>query len=196
MEKTHLAKRGFSASESENSEHIARLALEAGGQDLAAYTELYRLYVIRIYRFLYSRLGDQTEAEEVTSQVFMAAWEALPRYKEKGSFTSWLFRIARNKLNDHFRRYRPNLPLQEVTEKLSENWDPLASLVQEEYLRQLAQIVQNLPREQYELLSMRFAAGLTYKEMASILGRSEGAVKMAFSRLVKKLKEEWEQDDD
>jgi RNA polymerase sigma-70 factor, ECF subfamily len=196
MEKTHLAKRGFSASESENSEHIARLALEAGGQDLAAYTELYRLYVIRIYRFLYSRLEDQTEAEEVTSQVFMAAWEALPRYKEKGSFTSWLFRIARNKLNDHFRRYRPNLPLQEVTEKLSENWDPLASLVQEEYLRQLAQIVQNLPREQYELLSMRFAAGLTYKEMASILGRSEGAVKMAFSRLVKKLKEEWEQDDD
>jgi RNA polymerase sigma-70 factor, ECF subfamily len=196
MEKTHLAKRGFSSSESENSEHIARLALEAGGQDLAAYTELYRLYVIRIYRFLYSRLEDQTEAEEVTSQVFMAAWEALPRYKEKGSFTSWLFRIARNKLNDHFRRYRPNLPLQEVTEKLSENWDPLASLVQEEYLRQLAQIVQNLPREQYELLSMRFAAGLTYKEMASILGRSEGAVKMAFSRLVKKLKEEWEQDDD
>jgi RNA polymerase sigma-70 factor, ECF subfamily len=196
MEKTHLAKQGLSPDESENSEHVARLALKASGQDLTAYTELYRLYVTRIYRFLYTRLGDTTEAEEVTSQVFMAAWEALPRYKEKGSFTSWLFRIARNKLNDYFRRNRPQLPLEDIRGKLSENWDPLASLVQEENLRQLARIVQNLPRDQYDLLSMRFAAGLTYKEMASILGRSEGAVKMAFGRLVKKLKEEWEQDDE
>jgi RNA polymerase sigma-70 factor, ECF subfamily len=196
MEKLSLEKTSIPKIDGDDHHRANSLAVKASQRNPSAYTDLYSLYVTRVYRYLYSRLGDQAEAEEITSQVFLAAWEALPRYKEQGSFTSWLFRIARNKLNDHFRRSRPYLSLDEIGNGLSQSWDPLTSLVQEENLRRLAQIVQKLPRDQFDMLSMRFAGGLTFSEMASILGRSEGAVKMAVSRLVKKLKEEWEQEDE
>ena len=74
--------------------------------DPAAFAELYRRYVRRVYRYLYSHVGEEAEAEDLTAQVFTAAWESRRRYQEQGAFAAWLFRIARNKIADYFRRER------------------------------------------------------------------------------------------
>jgi RNA polymerase sigma-70 factor (ECF subfamily) len=172
-------------------EDEADLVLAAAGRDAAAFGELYRRYVTRIYRYLYSHVGNSADAEDITAQVFTSAWEGIHHYREQGAFSAWLFRIARNKANDHHRRRRAQVSLEET--HLLENWDPQAHVERGEALRRLAELVERLDAERLELLRLRFAADMSYAEMAGVLGKSEPAVKMAVHRLLHHLQAAWEQ---
>jgi RNA polymerase sigma-70 factor (ECF subfamily) len=165
-------------------------------QDPAAFTELYRRYVVRVYRYLYSHVGEAADAEDLTAQVFTAAWESRQRYREQGVFAAWLFRIARHKIADHFRHRHPQFSLEGDDPPLKVDWDPLGQLVYDESLQRLSRLVHCLEPKQIELLRLRFAADLTFAEMGAALGKSEAAVKMAFHRLLEDLQEEWERSDE
>ncbi len=159
----------------------------AARTDVEAYTQLYRRYVTPVYRYCYSRMGNAADAEDVTAQVFVAVWEGLPCYRHRGVFAAWLFTIARRRISDYYRRRRDYLPLDEARDAPAE--DVLsAHLVHAESLRQLATLTAELDDRQQELLRLRFAAGLNYKEIAAIVRKSEGSVKMALHRLLKMLK--------
>jgi RNA polymerase sigma-70 factor (ECF subfamily) len=162
--------------------------------DAAAFGELYRRYVPRVYRYLYSHVGEQVDAEDLTAQAFTAAWEGIARYREQGNFAAWLFRIARNKANDYYRRRRSQMSLDEAHSLLLEDWDPQSHMEQSELLRRLSDLISQLDREQAELLRLRFAADMSYAEMASLLGRSEPAVKMSVHRLLRHLQVALEKD--
>jgi RNA polymerase sigma-70 factor (ECF subfamily) len=168
----------------------------AARHDPAAFAPLYRRYVTPIYRYLYSRLGNVADAKDLTAQVFTEALEGLHRYRERGNFAAWLFTIARHKVTDHYRRQRPHVPLNEALDSPAESADPLARVVQEETLQRLAVLVARLDEKQQELLRLRFAAGLTYGEMGTLMGRSEAAIKMAMHRLLRRLEAEWEESDE
>ena len=170
--------------------------VRAARHDLAAFAQLYRRHIGPIYRYLYSRVGNRPDAEDLTSQVFAEALEGLPGYREQGQFSSWLFSIARHKAADHHRRQRPTMPLSEEMEGTAEQAGPLARLVRAEALQRLAALVAELDEEQQELLRLRFAGELTYAEIGAVVGRSEAAVKMAIHRLLRRLQEEWEGDDE
>jgi RNA polymerase sigma-70 factor (ECF subfamily) len=170
--------------------------VEAAHNDPAAFGELYRRYVVRIYRYLYSHVGAAETAEDLTAQVFCAVWEGITQYKEQGNFAAWLFRIARNKASDHFRRHRPSLPLDKAALLLSEEFDPQASLEKQEDLHRLSDLVARLPADQLELLRLRFAADLSFAQMAALLGRNEAAVKMSLYRLLDHFKSDWENCDE
>lgn len=137
----------------------------------AAFAQLYRRYVGPVHRYVYSRVGNRADAEDLTAEVFMAALRRLPAYRERGAFAGWLFSIARRTVAGHHRRARPTACL-----------DDLA--------RQLAR----LDEEQRELLRLRYAAGLTYREIGQVLGKREATVKMAVHRLLGRLQAEWEDD--
>jgi len=173
----------------------ARLA-DRISQDPAAFAELYRRYVDRVYRYLYSHVGDAGEAEDLTAQVFTAAWESRQRYHEQGAFAAWLFSIARRKIADHFRHRRPQVSLEGEDPPLRVDWDPLSQLVHTESLQRLARLVHCLQPRQVELLRLRFAADLSYAEIGAALGKSEAAVKMAMHRLLEELQGEWERSDE
>ncbi len=162
-------------------------------RDRAAFAALYDRYVARVYRYLYSRVGDAHSAEDATAQVFTEALAGLDGYREEGRFAPWLFSIARRRAADHHRR-RQNAPL-EAAAPVATDHDPLTDLVREEELRRLAGLVQGLDEDARELLRLRFAAGLTYGEMGRLLGRSEDAVKMAMHRLLRRLHRSWESTD-
>jgi RNA polymerase sigma-70 factor (ECF subfamily) len=164
--------------------------------DPAAFAELYRHYVRRVYRYLYSHVGEAAEAEDLTAQVFTAAWESRHRYQERGAFAAWLFRIARNKIADHFRRRRPQVSLEGDDPPLKVDWDPLGQLVHSEHLQQISRLVNDLQPKEIELLRLRFAADLTYAEIGAALGQSEAASKMAVRRLLDRLQSEWERTDE
>lgn len=158
-----------------------------------AFACLYRCYVTRIYRYLFSRTGNPHDAEDLTAQVFTAAWEGLRRYRARGNFAAWLFSIARNKARDHFRRHRSHLPLDQVVHRLFTNPDLLGRVAHDEDLNHLAEVMAELDQNELELLRLRYAADLTYAEMAGLLDRSQAALKMAMSRLLARLREDWKE---
>jgi RNA polymerase sigma-70 factor (ECF subfamily) len=164
-------------------EETERIA--AAQKDPQAFSELYMAYVKPIYRFLYNRVGTAEDTQELTSAVFLAAVESLPRYRHRGHSAAWLFTIARRKVADFFRGRKP-LPLDSALDLPEE--EDLSSLVsQREEIRHLRVLIASLKDEEREWLQLHFAAELTYGEMAALLGKSEEALKKAMQRLLSRL---------
>jgi RNA polymerase sigma-70 factor, ECF subfamily len=163
----------------------------AAKDDPAAFGRLYDRYLQPVYRYLYSRLGDAHSAEDVTSQTFIAAYEALPKYREQGQFTAWLFRIARSKMNDHFRRNRYEVEL-EAAERMAAGEDALGTLIHTEELGRLRSVIKNLNPEEQDLIRLRYVADLSFVEIADLLGKREDAVKKTMYRLLARLKSQME----
>jgi RNA polymerase sigma-70 factor, ECF subfamily len=160
-------------------------------EDPAAFGRLYDRYVQPIYRYVYSRVGSTHEAEDITSQTFMTAYESLPRYRERGYFSAWLFRIAQSKMNDHFRRSRREVGL-EAAERIIQREDALGALIQDEELSRLRSLIKELNDDERELIRLRYVADLSFVEMAELLGKREDAVKKSFYRLLERLKGQME----
>jgi RNA polymerase sigma-70 factor (ECF subfamily) len=165
--------------------------VSAALEDPAAFARLYDRYVQPIYRYVFSRVGGTHEAEDITSQTFMAAYEALGRYRERGQFSAWLFRIAQSKLNDHFRRSRREVGLEAAGEIL-EREDALGTLIRAEELSRMRSIISHLGEEDQELIRLRYVADLSFAEIADLLGRREEAVKKSVYRLLARLKSQME----
>jgi RNA polymerase sigma-70 factor (ECF subfamily) len=172
------------------SEDISALAMKAKS-DPTAFGRLYDHYVQPVYRYLYSRVESVHAAEDLTSQTFIAAYEALPKYRERGQFAAWLFQIARSKMNDHFRRTRHEVEL-EAAERIVEREDALGQVIQNEELTRLRSLIRKLDSEEQELIRLRYVADLSFAEMAELLGRREEAVKKSLYRLQARLKDQME----
>ena len=165
--------------------------IAAALEDPAAFGRVYDRYVQPVYRYVYSRVGSAHEAEDITSQTFMVAYESLPRYRERGHFSAWLFRIARSKMMDHFRRSRREVAL-EAAEHIVESGDALSSVIQDEELGRLRSLIGKSSEEERDLIRLRYVAGLSYAEMADLLGRREDAVKKSVYRLLARLQSQME----
>ena len=155
--------------------------------DPRAFAALYHKYLGPVYRYLYAHSGEQSAAEDLTSQVFLAALEGLGRYRHQGSFAAWLFGIARRKVVDAYRA-RPQAPLEDYEERLCSDEDPLAQAIQSEEMRCLAEKLAGLYEDERDLLRLRFAAGLSFDEIAGLLERKPSAVKMSLYRLLERLR--------
>lgn len=159
-----------------------------------AFAELYTRYRERIYRYFYSRVGNRSDAEELTSRTFMAALEGMNSYRHRGKFLAWLFSIAHHKAMDFFRQQH-NLSdgIREDHVALLHDPQYLQGVIESERAEALAAVIRTLPAERKEWLRLRFVVGLTYKEMADILGRNPAAVKKSVYRLIEQLKREMEE---
>lgn len=156
----------------------------------------YREHVSQVYRYVYSKVGNVKEAEDLTSQTFLAALENFSKFQGTGPFAAWLFGIARNKVMDQYRRNEKLFFVADLPEYLADTQDVLGEVLEEEKRKQLNRILLQLKPEQIELLQLRYAAALSFAEIGAILGRSEAAVKMAVYRLQDQLREELEVDHD
>jgi len=154
------------------------------------FEDLYRDYVGRIYAYVRAQVHSAADAEDITAQVFMNAYNAYDRFEPRHSTpAAWLFRIARNATLDHFRagnrreRLRRTIEHEPVAEE-----DP-ASRAEEriQYRALLAQVAQ-LPERQRDAISMRHS-GLSFAEVGQLLGCSEDAAKMLYHRALRALKE-------
>ncbi|HRN50716.1 MAG TPA: RNA polymerase sigma factor [Anaerolineales bacterium] len=164
--------------------------IAAAQRDLAAFDALYLAYAPRVFGYLYSRIGQRAEAEELTAQTFLAALEQLPRYQHKGHFAAWLFAIARHKAADTFRS-RPTEML-DSARHISDESDVLHAVAHTQELQALRAQIAALPTEQAELLRLRYVAELSFADMAVMLGRSAGAIKKSVYRCLDRLQRELE----
>ena len=155
-----------------------RIAQGLQKRDPDAWAEFYEEYFPKIYRYIAVRLGDKTEAEDLTEQVFLKALESISSFKWRGApVSAWLFRIAHNQVIDYRRtsKSKKSLPLDESL--VSNDIDPEAAAEVNINISRLVQAVGQLTRAQRDVIELRFAGGLSTAEVAKILGKREGAVK-------------------
>jgi len=166
-------------------------AVIAAKKDNGLFGELYRLSVKRVFRYLYSRTGNREDAEDLTAQTFLSAYEAFYRLKRDDRFIPWLFSIARNKLNDHYRKRKPLSPL-DSADHVSENHNLLTEVIQSEQTARLGELIRSLPEKDQELLRLRFLAELQFSEMGDVLHRREDTVKKQVYRLLSRIQKQME----
>lgn len=178
--------------------------VERARRDANAFALLYRRYVQPVYRYLAQRTGDLAEAEDLTSQVFMEALEGLIHYCDRGKFAAWLFTIARRRLIDFYRKKRPSISIDhsrpgdddkfeaEEWPHLAAESDLLGQVERKETLKRVKELIELLPEDRQEILRLRYAAELSYEEMASVLKRSPASIKMAVHRLLEQLQQSWQ----
>ena len=170
--------------------------IEQAVKDPAKFSELYRQYVSKVYRYIYARVSNHAEAEDLTSQVFEVVLKRLPTFGTGGNFNAWLFTIARNKIVDSYRVRRAVVPLETIQNVPLNDSDPFTLLAQEETRARLGELLHELTQDQQELLQLRFAAELSFAEIGMVTGKSEAAVKMSVYRLLDKLQEKMEKSDE
>lgn len=154
------------------------LVRRAQQRDHEALTQLYEANFDKIYRYVAVKIGDRVEAEDITQQVFLNAIESISRFKWRGtSFSTWLYRIAHNQIVDYLRRKskRPMVPLEKAVTRSSADPTEVAELNVD--IAQLAEATKKLTKAQREVISLRFASGLSIAEVAEIMGKSQGAIK-------------------
>ena len=158
----------------------ATLVEKAIAGEADAFGELYLLHLDAIYRYIYFRVGDAGDAEDLTEQVFLKAWEALPGYKPRGHpLTSWLYRIAHNLIVDHHRRQRTGaILLPEDRDHESEQPAALEQVIEAEEISTLAKAIAQLSEDQQQVILLRFVEGLGYDEVAHILHKSQEACRV------------------
>ena len=173
-----------------------RPAVEAARRDPTRFETLYRRYVAQIYSFAVYELADHHAAEDLTEQVFLQAMAALPRFRGdpragRGGFRAWLFQIARNLASNERRRNRrhPVAPLDLAVEVPASD-DPAASVVRHDDARRAWAVVDRLPADRRAAVVLRFVHEMSVEEIAAVLGRSEGAVRVLLHRALRSVADE------
>lgn len=146
----------------------------------------------RVFNFFRYRVDDGAVAEDLTATTFEKAWRARSTYRsDVAGFSTWLFSIARNVATDHFRRRRPEVPLDETLAAPREQRpDELAE--QRDAFVRLSALLAGLPERERELLALKYGAGLTNRAIADVMGLSESNVGTLAARAVGKLRTEWD----
>jgi RNA polymerase sigma-70 factor, ECF subfamily len=155
-----------------------RLIEQAKSGNPEAFAKLYDAYVERVSRYVYFRVADDCDMEDLVSQVFLKAWENLDRYRMGTSpFVAWLYTIARNLVIDHYRTKRNNLPLEEAIAFPSDLELPDEMAQTHFDLEAMRDALQILSKDMQQALVLKYIAGLPNDSIARIMGKQEGTVR-------------------
>jgi len=157
--------------------------------DVAAFGEIYDTHVDSVYRYLLYRVREPSDAEDLTSEVFTRAFANIHRYRWQGkSFLAWLYTIARNAVTDRRRRDRPTVELDNAYGLAAEGPTAHDRAVLGEEVDALRGAVKHLTGEQQEVLVLRFIENMSSREVATILGKNEGAIRALQFRALGRLR--------
>ena len=172
-----------------------RILIIQAKKDPCQFLALYQRHYRRVYVYHLARTGNEQDAQDLTSETFMAALNSLAAYRpevgnsHEHSFTAWLFGIAHHKLADFFDKWVPQSSLEEVGERPAGNTPPEQATVQRGDLTRLRQLLALLPEERADALSLRYFSELSLAEVAQVMGKSEAAVKMLVYRGLQELRD-------
>jgi RNA polymerase sigma-70 factor (ECF subfamily) len=158
-------------------------------RDPAAFSGLYQRYFERVYRFHIARTGNVCDSQDLTAQTFTAALEGLASFRSTGSFSAWLFGIARRKLALSYRLHRTEASLDEAQDTPDPVPSTEAAVGQRLALKQVMHLLRSLAPDRQDALALCIFSELTAAEAGRVLGKSEGAVKMLVFRGLQDLRE-------
>jgi RNA polymerase sigma-70 factor (ECF subfamily) len=172
-----------------------RALVEEARRDPLRFDALYRRYLAQVYSYAYHELGDHHEAEDATERTFLAALAGLARFEERArpadgegtsTFRVWLFQIARNTISNHrrSRRRHPTVPL-DAAALVADPLDVEGRVATRDEAAAAWRAVGRLPAERRQALILRFVDEMSTAEIAGVLGRSEGAVRVLVHRALR-----------
>lgn len=168
--------------------------VEQAKQDPEAFGRLYDLYFPRIYSYIYRRVNDRTLAEDLTSDTFFKALSHIKQYQYTGQpFIAWLYRIASNAATDHFRSRKATQSLDAGAPFTSDEEPPEEAVLRADERAEIRAVLRQLTPEQQDVVLLRFSGDLPLKEVAQMVGKTEGAVKALMFRALHSLKAKLEE---
>ena len=168
-----------------------RELVEQAKRDPRQFGALYDRHFQQIYRFVYSRVREQTAAEDVTSEIFIKALKAMPRYQDTGRpFAAWLYQIAVNAIADRYRTLRPSQPLEDFHDLSIAGPALEEEAAHRDEIRRIWALVESLPAQQKTALVLKFQEDMKIEDIAVAMGKTSGAVKLLIHRGVSRLREE------
>lgn len=171
--------------------NIQNLVARAMRGDQEAFAALYENHVTPLYRYIYIRVRQREDAEDLTQQAFMKAWVALQARPTEIAFAPYLFTIARNLIIDRSRAHTiPPFSTDDSPEAADPAPSPLARAIIGEEYASLVVALDTLPHLQREVVLLRAFADMSYEDIARILEKAEPAVRQLYSRGIRALKEE------
>ena len=171
-----------------NTEDETRIIAQAAAGDPEAFDILYRQYVTRIYRYMVTRVHRLADADDLTSQTFIAALIDISRYRGQAPFAAWLFGIASHIAANYHRANKPRVSLDDV-EHLPHPTPPLdAQVHQRLQLQRVLTALCQLTPERAEAIRLRIFGELSAAEVAQVMGRSTPAAKMLIHRGIQDLR--------
>jgi len=167
----------------------------AARHDPGQFVALYDRYVQQVYRYVRMRVPHEQAAEDITSQVFLTALARIDSLRSEGSFAAWLFRVARNAVQDTYRARSTSSVEAEVLEALPDmDPGPEALALAGENAVALRALIDTLRPEQQHVLALRFGADLSATEIGAMLDKSPEAVRVALHRAIKELRQRYKND--
>ena len=173
---------------------VRELVDRAQQGDRDALEELYLIHFDRIYSYLHVSVGNRHDAEDLTTQTFLKMLESIGKFRwQSAPFSAWLFRIAHNLAMDHFRANRRWQPEEEVPEPdPDESTSAESGALESIGRRSMLELIEDLSGEQQQVLTLKFVFGFSNGEAATILGKSEGAIKSLQHRALVSLQKQLE----
>ncbi len=151
---------------------------------------LYDHYSAPIYRFVFLKVSNKMETEDLVHEIFLSAWKNIDDYDHLGfPFSSWLYRIARHRIIDYYRTRKVNLAIDTVGEENFQINNPIEKQIDQELgLNKIKVALKELNEDQQTVLIMRFVEDLSYSEIAAALNKNEGAIRLIQHRAIQNLK--------
>ncbi len=175
----------------DNDHKLIKLAQQG---DQHAFGDLYQAHAPAVFRYLFAHLDNAMDAEDLTGEVFLKAWQALPKYIERGvPFLAYLFRIAHNALVDHYRtnnRFEHKTPETMEIYRVSNEPEPVEELANQLEHQKILKVLSRLKTDYQSVLTLRFIGELSPQETAQVMRRSVGAVRVLQHRALAALRTE------
>ena len=166
--------------------------VERAKTDPTAFGILYESYVNKIYNYIYYRVGNQHDAEDLTARTFYRALDHINRYVNRGApFSAWLYRIAHNLVANWHRDQsrRKIISLEDIKLRVQRRDGPHQMAEQKEEKDELLVAIRRLPPDRQQILILKFVEGMSNAEIGEVMGRSEGAIKSLYHRTLLSLRE-------
>jgi RNA polymerase sigma-70 factor (ECF subfamily) len=181
--------RAPSVKEKSDQSEVVALVNRASGGDIESFGNLYNIYLDRIYRYVYYHVKDRMMAEDITEDVFIKAWKAIKSCKgRERTFSSWIYRIAHNQMVNTQRNNNRSISMGMKTLVDASDHEQRVDDKLDEY--ELAEMLGCLPPAQKQVIIFKFIEGMANSEIAKIMNKSEGAIRILQMRALSALRKE------
>lgn len=168
---------------------LKSLISKAKQGEAAAFGEIYGLYFQRIYKFIFYRVSHKEIAEDLAEEVFLKAYAKMASIIEEGAFEGWLYQIARNKVIDHYREKKITIALEDVEHILEYESNVIDTISLGQDQKIALELLPHLTKEQQSVIKLKFFENLENSEIAGMLKKTEGAIRVIQHRAIIRLQE-------
>jgi RNA polymerase sigma-70 factor (ECF subfamily) len=172
-----------------NEEELKHSLQKAQNGDQIAFGLIYDHFAEKLYRFIYFRVGHKEVAEDVLSDTFVKSWQKINQINSPEALSGWLYQIAKHNIIDYYRLKKELVPLGEVEEFLEDEVNPVDSINANMGQKRILDVLKQLSPDQQEVIKYKFFEDMTNEEIAYVMGKTEGAVRVIQHRAILQLKE-------